>query len=178
MIICLSTLQILTMEFTLVLAIFSKFSQKKVSLDREHFQGQGMYELRMAICLLLLTSAGKYASHIAGTLSVCIYYVKSPSSEANRFSASKEISRNLWNPKVHYRIHKCPPPVPILSQLDPVHTTHPTSCISILILSSHLRLGLPSGLFPSGFIPLVSGSETHTTTNYMTKIFYGVNVLG
>ena len=28
---------------------------------------------------------------------------------------------------------------------------HPTSCRSILILSTHLRLGLPSGLFPSGF---------------------------
>jgi len=28
---------------------------------------------------------------------------------------------------------------------------HPTSCRSILILSSHLRLVLPSGLFPSGF---------------------------
>ena len=28
---------------------------------------------------------------------------------------------------------------------------HPTSWISVLILSIHLRLGLPSGLFPSGF---------------------------
>jgi len=28
---------------------------------------------------------------------------------------------------------------------------HPTSCRSILILSSHLRLGLPSSLFPSDF---------------------------
>jgi hypothetical protein len=62
-------------------------------------------------------------------------------------------SQTPWrqNQEVHHRGHKSPPPAPILSQLNPLHTLQPISLGSILTPSSHLRFGLSSGLFPSGF---------------------------
>jgi hypothetical protein len=61
---------------------------------------------------------------------------QSPSWEANQFAASQEIPCILWNLKVLYHIYKCPPPVSIHIQLNPVHTPHPTTWRFILILSS------------------------------------------
>jgi hypothetical protein len=46
-------------------------------------------------------------------------------------------------------VYKSPPPVPILSRINPIHTllfNFPNIHLNIIL---HLRLGISSGLFPS-----------------------------
>jgi len=94
-----------------------------------------------------------FTAHYLLTYLLTYSTVQSPSWEANWFAANQEIPRISRNPKVHYRTYKRPPAVPILGQPNPVQSIypHPTSWRSILIVSTYLRLGLTSGLLPSGF---------------------------
>jgi hypothetical protein len=60
------------------------------------------------------------------------------SSRAHQLCSHSVVSHRFMELEVHYRLHKGSPP-------------HPISTNSILMLSTYLRLGLPSGLLPSGF---------------------------
>ena len=80
-----------------------------------------MYELFFSCILYLLT----YLLHGAEFSLI-----------SKGFAAGQEILRILWNPKVRYRVYKCPPSVPNQSQLNPVHTSH--------FLKIHLNIIHPS----------------------------------
>jgi len=101
--------------------------------------------------MLLLPALHVNMQHADSHITLLYSMQLSPSWEADRFSASQEILRILWNPKAHYLIHNNPPTVPIPSQLDPVHSL--TSHLRKIHLNiiPHLCQGLPSGFLTSGF---------------------------
>ena len=117
---------------------------------------------RQVSCLIRCQCTRHYVLAYLLTLIYPLHGAESFFSKANRRVASQEIPRILTNPKVHYHIHKCTLPVPILSQLDPVHAP------LFHFLKIHLNIILPpmpeisKGLFPSGFptktlhVPLLS----------------------
>ena len=72
-----------------------------------------------------------------------------------------------------------------LSWAGPIQSTYPhrTSWRSILILSTHLRLGLPCGLFPSGFPhqdpthpPLLTHTRHMPSPSHSSRFYHPHNI--
>ena len=128
------------MSITLVKYIqnFTQHSAVKVnSIYRGKLRGTISVDFDTTGQLLII-----YSSFVKYLLTYILTYCKeqSPSWRANRFSASQEIPRILWNPKVHHRIRKCPPTVHFMSQIEPVHTS------TSHFLNIGLNFNLPSTL--------------------------------
>jgi hypothetical protein len=99
----------------------------------------------------------------------------SPSWEAANSEATVELHGILWNSKVHYRVHRSPPLVPILSQMEPVHTTpsRPTYILVFLVASflliSH-QYPIFISLFPhSCYMPCPSHPPWLDHSNYIWR---------
>jgi hypothetical protein len=62
----------------------------------------------------------------------------------------QKLQRTLYNRNIHCRVHKSPPPPPLVrihSEVNPDYNFPLISLQSILILSSHLQVGLPTVYF-------------------------------
>jgi hypothetical protein len=87
-------------------------------------------------------------------------------SPSNRSSAIQEIPPIVRNPKVHYRIHKSPPPVPIKSQINPEHApshflmTH-GNLIPSSTYQSNVRWKNARGLIPGQSVWVLWSKEWH-----------------
>jgi hypothetical protein len=89
---------------------------------------------------------------------------QTPSWESNRFSASQEISQILWNPEVHYRIHKIPPPVPTLTHISAVRGRIPLfkHLVNITLTSTPRTSMWPLPLVYPHQNPVCASSIPHT----------------
>jgi hypothetical protein len=85
-------------------------------------------------------TCGKIRSYKQRCVTDCVQH--SASWTADSSSAGQEIPRIVWKLKIHYRIHKSTPPIPVLSQIKPICAPISLLGYSFLYCPTHLFLGL------------------------------------
>ena len=111
----------------LIVRTVPRYEQKTVKITVEKYSvSKAFYQQFAIIVHYLLTYLNIYLLTFLVTYLLAYLLHREESFLRNtQFAVSQKIRRNLWNPKNHYRIHKCPPTVSIMSQLNPIHS--PTS---------------------------------------------------
>jgi hypothetical protein len=95
----------------------------------------------------------------------------SPSREPANCAATQELPSILWNPNVHYCVHKSPPLVLIMSQINPIHTI--PSYLSKILLTFQVP-NLVSIFFRLGRLSTESVEVRGFFRIFVTSLFFTV----